>query len=140
MSALKRTPNRALDEGAVEEAKQNLAGLIQAGLTSAKLEVDALSAQTKIPRSTIMALLGEPPTGVLPERVYMRGHLSVLAKELGIDEPEVLANFDKAYPKALKDTASDSSGSLPARTLILMVCLGGLALLAVVFAFMSALS
>ena len=69
------------------------------GLKSESLSVDALAEKTKVPRSTIKHLLGDPSSAVIPPRIYLRGHLVVLAKELKLDEEELRRFFDESNPE-----------------------------------------
>ncbi|MEM7678269.1 MAG: helix-turn-helix domain-containing protein, partial [Myxococcota bacterium] len=55
-----------------------LAKQLRAAIEDSKHTIDQLADRTKVPRTTILALVEEPIAAVLPERVYLRGHLKVL--------------------------------------------------------------
>ena len=94
-----------------------------------------MAKSTKVPRSTLLALMDEPVSAVLPERVYMRGHLCVVARELGLDTGDIGGLFDRAYPVKEKAGAAPVAPRFSNGSLALMVGLGGVAVLAVVLAF-----
>lgn len=98
--------------------------------------VEALAERTKIPRPTILSLLEEPVSAVLPERVYLRGQTATLARELGMDVDEVLRAFDARYPEE-HGTEPESTSGLGRRATIVGAGLGCFALVAVVLAFAS---
>ena len=101
--------------------------------------MDVLADRTKVPRATINALLDEPASGIIPERVYLRGHLSVLASELDLDRSGTLDLFDDAFPTT--PTTQDLTGAPRFGTGSVAVAAGlaTVALLAVVLAFANAL-
>ncbi|MBK6683583.1 MAG: helix-turn-helix domain-containing protein [Deltaproteobacteria bacterium] len=115
-----------------------LGQLLQQGLASRGLTVEVLSDRTKIPKSNIQLLLGEDDGGILPARTYLRGHLTVIAKELGLSVPEVLAALEVSHP-APPQKELIVERRLPAVTIAVAAGLGGIAILAVVIAFASAL-
>lgn len=115
-----------------------LGQLLQQGLASRGLTVEALSDRTKIPKSNIQLLLGEDDGGILPARIYLRGHLTVIAKELGLSVPEVLEALEASHP-APPQKELIVERRLPAVTIAVAAGLGGIAILAVVIAFASAL-
>ncbi len=119
--------------------REALADHLRTSLEKADVTVDVLADRTKVPRATIRALLEEPISGIVPERVYLRGHLWVLAKELDLDRDTVLALFDAAYPEA--PTTEDLAGAPRFGTGSVAVAAGlaTVALLAVVLAFANAL-
>lgn len=78
--------------------KADLASVLRRAIDSAGLSVDELAVSTKIPRSTIRSFLKEPISAILPERVYLIGHLSVLAQELRLDVQEMVAIYDRENP------------------------------------------
>lgn len=116
--------------------KSELAENLRDQLQRTGMTVDGLAERTKIPRSTIRALLEEPISAVLPERVYLRGHTSTLAKELGMDVDDVLRAFDARYPVDPPETA-DLEGGWVRRNTIVGAGLGCFALIAVALAFAS---
>ncbi len=113
-----------------------LAEVLAAGMKRASVQVDDLAESTNIPRYTILSLLREPVSAVLPERVYLRGQLLVLARRVGLDEARALALFDDAYPEpATRDIEVERR--FPAGVMALAAGLGCVAILAVVLAFVS---
>jgi len=116
--------------------KSELADTLRDQLQRTGMTVDGLAERTKIPRSTIRSLLEEPISAVLPERVYLRGHTSTLAKELGMDVDDVLRAFDARYPVHAPET-EDIEGGWLRRNTIVGAGLGCFALVAVAIAFAS---
>jgi cytoskeletal protein RodZ len=116
--------------------KSPLAESLREQLQRTGMTVDTLADRTKIPRSTIRALLEDPLSAVLPERVYLRGHTSTLAREMGMDVDDVLRAFDERYPIEPPE-ADDLEGSWARRSAIVGAGLGCFALIAVVVAFAS---
>ena len=102
-----------------------------------KIDVDTLADRTKVPRSTIRSLLGENVSAVLPERVYLRGQLVTIAREVGLDMNEARALFDKEHPVEQVVTGDLEAPRFSAGTTVLAASLGGIALLAIVLAFVS---
>ncbi len=117
-----------------------LAGRLQKALDSANISVETLAERTKVPRSTILHLMGEPVSAILPEPVYLRGHLALLAVELGIGSQELVTLYDAENP--MQDTRTDygPSESFRRNTFAVGATLGGVALIAVVLAFASVLN
>lgn len=116
--------------------RSELAETLREQLKLTGMTVDGLAERTKIPRSTIRALLEEPISAVLPERVYLRGHTSTLARELGMDLDEVLRAFDARYPVDPPETGDLESGWAKRNTIV-GAGLGCFALIAVALAFAS---
>ena len=117
-----------------------LARQLEAGLVRKNLTVEELSARTKVPSFSIHTFLGAPVVDELPERVYLRGHLGLLVRELDLDHAAVMDAFDAAFPRDPEPEVE--YGPPPAfgrRELALAAGLGGVALLAVVLAVASAL-
>lgn len=112
-----------------------LATRLQAALDDAGLTVEVLADRTKVPRSTLRALLGEEVAVLLPARVYLKGHLCLAARELGIDEDEVKSLFDKTYPVVAEDSLSSDLPRLKFGTVAMTAGLAGVAILAVILAF-----
>lgn len=119
----------------MSQERQALADKLKKAIAARGITVEAVTNKTKIPRSTLQALMDEPVSGVLPERVYMRGHLGVVAYELGLDRAEMNQLFDTAYPCADKVATSPATPRLSSASMALMAGMGGMALLAVVLAF-----
>ena len=116
----------------------DLAVQLRAAIEASQNTVDELADKTKVPRTTILALIEEPVAAVLPERVYLRGHLKVLAQSLKLDAEAMAAAFDVAYPVAPPPSDLVPPES-PARKLAVSAGLYGIALLAVVVAFATAM-
>ncbi|MEL7368950.1 MAG: helix-turn-helix domain-containing protein [Myxococcota bacterium] len=116
-----------------------LAKQLRAAIEESKHTIDQLADRTKVPRTTILALVEEPIAAVLPERVYLRGHLKVLARALQLDPAQMAEMFDTAYPlDASTDNLASSVG--PGRNLAVSAGLYGIAIIAVVVAFATAMS
>ena len=114
---------------------------LSSALTLADISVDTLSDRTKVPRTTIGYLLGEPVSAILPERVYLRGHLGVLAVELGADRSKLEAAFDATFPEEAQEiTELPERARFKTQSFAVSAALGGVALLSVVAAFVSAIS
>lgn len=118
----------------------SLARHLESGLVRKRLTVEELSARTKVPAFSIQTFLGAPVADVLPERVYLRGHLGLLVRELELDHTAVMDAFDAAFPRD-PDPEDDSAPppSFGRREFALAAGLGGVALLAVVLAVANAL-
>lgn len=102
------------------------------------LSVDDLADRTRVPRSTILLLLGREQDGIPPPRTYLLGHLTVVARELGLGLDVVRPAFEASFPAPPpKDLVPERR--LPAVTIAVAAGLGGIAILAVVIAFASAL-
>jgi len=115
--------------------RQALADKLKQAIAAKGITVEVVADTTKIPRSTLQALMDEPVSGVLPERVYMRGHLGVVAGELGLDRAEMNSLFDSAYPCPDRAASGPAVPRLSTTSMAFMAGLGGMALLAVVLAF-----
>ncbi|MCA9553526.1 MAG: helix-turn-helix domain-containing protein [Myxococcales bacterium] len=119
----------------MSDERQALANTLKQAISARGTTLDAVAQSTKVPRSTLLALMDEPVSAVLPERVYMRGHLCVVARELGLDSAKIGELFDLAYPVKEKVGLTPVAPRFSTGSLALMVGLGGMALLAVVLAF-----
>ncbi len=108
---------------------------LQAGLDASGQTVDRLAERTKVPRSTIRALLGENISAILPERVYLRGHLAVIAREMKLDPEESLALFDAENPPEENKIEAELEPRFGPGTLALAAGCGAIALVAIVLAF-----
>ena len=117
-----------------------LAQRLHAGIVQKRLSVEDLAERTTVPRATIASLLDEPVSAVLPERVYLRGHMLVLVRELDIAQEEALRLFDARYPEAPKTEDLVAQRRFGTGSVALAAGLAGIAVLAVVLAFASALS
>ncbi len=111
---------------------------LKQSLERSKVDVDTLAERTKIPRGTIRSLLGENVSAVLPERVYLRGQVVILARELGIDPEEARQWFDDENPVAHVTTEDllEAPRFGPGTTIV-AASLGCIALLAIVLAFVN---
>jgi cytoskeletal protein RodZ len=116
-----------------------LADRLAGGLDRRGMSAEALAERTKVPRSTIDSFLEEPISAVLPERVYLRGQLVVLARELGLDGAELRRLFDEQYPAAPAREASPSTSRFSPASITLVAGMGCIALVAVVLAFATSL-
>ena len=128
----------------MNEATMELAQRLYATLASSEHSVESLSERTKIPRATILHLLGESVSAVLPERVYLRGHLAVVVRELGGDDAEFERLFDRAFP-ATFTLANELCDMMPEAAnrnygLAWSAGIGAVAILAVVAVFVSTMS
>src|SRR5262245_50157530 len=96
--------DRADDEREARSMDQTgtLAQLLSQGLEHKGTTVETVSERTKVPRSTLRVLLGATDPAILPQRVYLRGHVGVVAKDLGIDLVEAYARFDAENPTESK--------------------------------------
>jgi cytoskeletal protein RodZ len=110
---------------------------LKQALEQSKLDVDILADRTKVPRATIRSLLGENVSAVLPERVYLRGQLSLIAREIGISAGEARDLFDAENPVAEIRSTDLDTPRISAGTTVLAASLGCIALLAIVLAFVS---
>lgn len=118
-----------------------LAEQLESGLAEKNLTVKELSARTKVQSFSIHAFLGHAVVDALPERVYLRGHLGLVARELGLDVPAALAAFDEAFPVDVEPEEEEPAApqTFGRRELALAAGLAGVGLIAVVIAFASAL-
>lgn len=111
-----------------------LAALLQKGLEHNSTTIEAVAEKTKVPRSTLRALLGATDPAILPQRIYLRGHVGVFAKELGVDLVEAYARFDRENPTESRIEEAEqprvSRGSMAAAA-----ALGGIGIIAVILAF-----
>ncbi|MCK6551958.1 helix-turn-helix domain-containing protein [Myxococcota bacterium] len=89
------------------ETRESLAQMLGRALDRRGESVDAIADRTKLPRTTIRALLGADDPAILPQRVYLRGHLTVLARELGVSVTDALAAFDREHPVAMAEEPRD---------------------------------
>ena len=117
----------------------DLAVRLRADIEASNFSIEELADKTKVPRTTILALIEEPIAAVLPERVYLRGHLKVLAQALKLDVAEMVAAFDVAYP-VVSPSVEAATVDSPTRQLAVSAGLYGIALLAVAVAFATAMS
>ena len=120
----------------MSECRKELASMLKGALGARSVTVDGLASATKVPKSTILWLLDEPVTAVLPARAYLRGQLALLAAELGIDRGRASALFDEAHPRVDARSADQIPAfGLDSRSMAIAAGLAGIALLAVVLAF-----
>jgi cytoskeletal protein RodZ len=108
---------------------------LRQALDDAGMTVDAVADKTKVPRSTIAALLGEDVAAVLPPRVYLRGHLGLIVREIGLEVEEWLKKFDAAYPVVEEEQLIRDMPRLKTSTIAVAAGIGGVGILAVVLAF-----
>jgi hypothetical protein len=121
-----------------QTSQQSLADYLQSEIEQASLSLDQLSDRTKIPRSTIRALLGDEGSALLPERVYLRGHLNVLLNEMQVADGELgLRLFDLEYDQPIEPETLEAAPTYGVGTMAVGAGLGCVALLAVIVAFVS---
>lgn len=123
----------------MNQAQVSLARHLKTAISDSGLDPSSLAARTRIPRPTILHLMGEPVSAVLPERIYLRGHLSVLARELGANVASLESIFDEAFPEAVEEEETPEQSRFRSQSVALSAALGGVALVSVVAAFVSAL-
>ncbi|MBX2811126.1 MAG: helix-turn-helix domain-containing protein [Myxococcales bacterium] len=117
-----------------------VANELKAAISMADISLDELSETTKVPRTTIRYLLGERVSAILPERVYLRGHLGVLAISLGADRTALESAFDATFPLVQEQQAMPVAQTrFRSQSMAVGAALGGVALLSVVAALVSAL-
>lgn len=123
----------------MSQSTQKLAQHLNTALADAGLSVETLSERTKVPRTTILHLMDQPVSAFLPERVYLRGHLGLIARELGASVPTIEAAFDDAYPAHTPEPELPEQARYRSQSFAVTATLGGVALLSVVAAFVTAL-
>lgn len=116
------------------EQRRPLAQCLFQALESSGLTIEELSERTKVPKSTVRAFLGSEEPAVLPQRVYLRGHLGSMARELDVDVGQVLGLFDAQYPSESKIEEAPVTRFHPG-TMAVAAGLGGIAIFAVILAF-----
>ena len=111
---------------------ENLATLLSRAIEARNVSLDTLVERTKVTKPTLRAFLGATDPAVLPSRVYLRGHLRIVANYLAVDEAQALASFDRAFPVE-SDSASSATGPRMSRASVAFVAgLAGLGVLAIV--------
>ena len=108
---------------------------MQAALRTSAFDVAALADRTKIPRATVRFLLGEDVSVILPERVYLRGQVAAISRELGLDPAEAKATFDREHPEVARPEHLSGGRALSHRSLAVAATFGCIAIVAVVLAF-----
>ena len=117
-----------------------VAQLLRSAIVNAHVSVEELSERTKVPRTTIRYLMGDPVSAILPERVYLRGHLGVLATDLKADQQAFEQAFDLTFPVETKEVFDTPEAiRFRAHSRALSAAFGGVALLSVVAAVISAI-
>ena len=117
-----------------------LAQALRVAIEASALSIDDIAERTKVPRTTIQALIEEPITAVSPGRVYMRGHLKVIARALKLDVDALVESFDRVYPLAVAANDTHEDPTHPLRRVAVSAGLYGIAVVAVVVAFATVLS
>lgn len=93
---------------------------------------DRLSDETKVPRTTIRALLNDNGNYVLPPRVYLRAHAITVGLALGISAQETGQLFDQGCPIEEEPKLLIGSGPrVPAVAVAVAAGLGGIGILAI---------
>lgn len=90
-----------------QEALIKFKGLLKEARISKGATFESLSQQTKIPRSHLVAL-EDGRFDVLPPRVFVKGFLKNLSKELKIDESTLIKSFNLANPETNKNLQFDA--------------------------------
>lgn len=115
----------------------SLQQLLAFGLQQRGLTIDDLADRTKVPRSTIRSLLGSTEPAILPQRVYLRGHVGVLAKDLGVDMEDAFSRFDIEQPAEPKFYEEPDMPRVNRASMAAAAALGGIGIIAVILAFAS---
>jgi cytoskeletal protein RodZ len=123
----------------MSDPTQELARHLKAALDEAGASVDDIAERTKVPRTTILHLMAQPVSAILPERVYLRGHLRVIAREVGADVGRCETLFDEAFPEDDPEGDTPSQSRFRSQSVAVSATLGGVAVLSVVAAFVSAI-
>ncbi len=123
----------------MSSAQSDLARHLETGFSRAQLSVDAVSERTKIPRTTILHLMGKPISAVLPERVYLQGQVKVVAGVLGLSVADTESLFDAAFPVPQPEEPSPEQTRFRSQSIAVSAALTGVAVLSVVVAVLSAL-
>jgi cytoskeletal protein RodZ len=118
------------------DQKGSLAQLLSQGLEQRGLTIEAVAEETKVPRSTLRALLGATDPAILPQRVYLRGHVAVIAKELALDHAETLRRFDREYPNESKIEAAPEP-RISRASVAAAAALSGIGIIAIILAFVN---
>jgi hypothetical protein len=92
---------------------------------------DRLSDETKVPRTTIRALLNDNGNYVLPPRVYLRAHAITVGLALGISAQETGQLFDQGCPVEEVPKLMSSGPRVPAVAVAVAAGLGGIGILAI---------
>ncbi|MFO0726886.1 MAG: hypothetical protein U1E65_24085 [Myxococcota bacterium] len=109
---------------------QPLAERLKAAIDAKGTTPDRLSDETKIPRTTVRALIHESGNFVLPPRVYLRAHALLIGAALGIPEEELGSLFDKSYPVAAEPELGVEVPRVPPVALAVAAGLAGIGILA----------
>ena len=116
-------------------SEQGMSERLREAMADANLTVEAVAQATKVPRSTLRYFLGEDVNAILPARVYLRGHLSQVAREVGIGEAEALALFDAQYPVAEREDDGHELPRFSRGTVALAAGVASVGIVAVLLAF-----
>jgi cytoskeletal protein RodZ len=115
-------------------ASPNLRELLRDALEQKGVTVEEIADRTKVPRATVRSFLGSREPAVLPQRIYLRGQLEVVARHIGVDVHEALSRFDVEHPAESRIEEAPTSRFTPV-TMAFIAGLGSLAILAVILAF-----
>jgi cytoskeletal protein RodZ len=113
-----------------------LAHFLSQAIEARGLSVDTLAERTKVPRATIRTLCGSSEPAILPQRVYLRGQLGVIVRELGVAAERAFDLFDREHPVEAP-IATEDLPKTNARAVALVAGLGSLGILAVILAIVS---
>jgi cytoskeletal protein RodZ len=82
----------------MQQNDEPLAQFLNRGFEERGLTIDTIAERTKIPRSTIRALCGSMEPAILPQRVYLRGQVETVARELRLSLDRARYLFDRENP------------------------------------------
>lgn len=109
-----------------------LASRLREAMQRVNKSVDQIADKLKVPRSTLRALLGDTSVAVLPARVYLRGQLRQVAKEVGLDDQEAQRLFDEAFPEVEAEPIERPLPRFKAGPAVIAAGLAGVGVLAVI--------
>jgi cytoskeletal protein RodZ len=112
-----------------------LASFLLGAMQKHRVSVEEIAESTKVPRSTLRALLGDSGPAVLPPRIYLRGHLGLVASALELDPEEALRLFDETYPPDDDAPLTSDLPRLRMSSMAIAAGLTGVGILAVILAF-----
>src|SRR5688572_26780883 len=112
----------------------SLAQLLSQGLEQRGMTIDALAERTKVPRSTARTLLGGSDPAILPQRIYLRGFVGVLAIDLGVDQSLAFQRYDAENPTESKIEPAPES-RVSRFSMAAVAAIGGIGVIAVILAF-----
>lgn len=88
--------------------KRALGKDLERALKDRDVTVEQLAERTKVPRGTIAAFLDEPGCcAALPELVYLKGHLRLVCRELGLDPEDHLEELEQRFAAAKPEVSDE---------------------------------